>query len=114
MQTLLLANVEVTTGISEKSGSPKPYQISSATVLNPALGFERGNRKSVSVGLTSSELSVADVFFPELMATFERDFDGVPIAYDFETTMDGNGKIILMRFAKKPAAAPFIPTDKKA
>lgn len=110
MQSFLLSNVEVTTGISEKSGTPKPYQISSATVLNRSLGFERGNRKTVSVGLTSAELSVSDAFFPELLATFDKDFQGIPISYDFDTTMDSNGKTILIGFVKKPAA--FMP-DKK-
>lgn len=121
MQELLLSNVEVTDGISTKSGSPKPYSIRTCEVLNRAFNSSRGERKTVSVGLKPAELSVADDFFAELLATFQREFDGLPIPYNFETTMDGNGRTILVAFSKvqpsrvtttietKPPASSFAP-----
>lgn len=120
---LLLSNVEVTDGISTKSGSPKPYSIRSCEVLRPAVNSARGERKTISIGVKTSELSVSDDFFPELMATFQREFDGSPVLYDFQTSMDDNGRTILIGFGKvqptkstttieaKPPASSFA-TDK--
>lgn len=109
---LLLSNCEATTGVSEKSGTPRPYSIFSATVLNPAQSIERPNRKTKSIGLTSSELSVNDEFYSELSAVFNREFSGMPILYDFLTTMDANGKTILIGFAPKPQTAPLFSSKK--
>jgi len=113
MQKLLLSNVEVTEGISEKSGSPKPYSIRSCLILNRAISSSRGNRKTTSIGLSVSEVPVADDFFSELSAVFHREFDGMPIYYNFETTMDGNGRNILIGFSPEQPSKSTVTIEAK-
>lgn len=103
---ILLSQVSSTSGTSLKTGVPKPYQIYSARALFPFVEVDTSSRKVSGSGLSESELSVADFFFSELFATFQRDYVGLPVFYDLATSADGNGRIVLIGFEKSAQQIP--------
>lgn len=104
----LLCLVSMTSGTSNKSGSPVPYSIPEVYILSPAVSSNRNNRKTEAFGLLPVPVAVSDEFFPELMANFSRDFKGQPVEYDFKTSMAADSKTILIGFEKSVVVPPVV------
>lgn len=100
----LVTSVFCNTGIAKGSG--KPFQMHRATVLTPFSERNTPNFQSNGSGLTAVELSVVDSVYPELEKHFQAGFKRNPIFVDLDTTLDGDGRMMITGF--KPASAAAV------
>ncbi len=97
----LVSAVYMNSGTSSKTG--QPFSLPRANVSVPFQGRESPNYQVRGVGLSSVEMTVSDAFYSGLLKEFQAGFNGMPLAMDFETSMDYEGKNVLVGFAKPVA-----------
>lgn len=103
MARYLVSLVNKRDGVKAETGNK--YSIPRAFIHVPFLPSSTQNWTLSGVGNTEVELVVSETFYSELEAKFRADFKGTPIHYDFETSLDREGKNVLIGFEKPVAAS---------
>ena len=117
INSFLVASVFVNTGIGKESGNP--FEMQRVGVLTSREDVDTKTFQSHGVGLSVVELSVSPNFFTALHNQFLKDFQGLPLLYSLETSLDREGRNRVVGFGKapelpKPDAAPTTATDTTA
>jgi hypothetical protein len=98
MARYLVSLVNKRDGVKAETGNK--YSIPRAFVLVPFHEASTANWNLTGIGTTQVELVVAESFYPTLENKFKLDFKGSPILYDFEVSLDRDGKNVLVGFEK--------------
>lgn len=100
---LIVAAAFTNTGIAK--ASQQPYSMTRATVLMPFTDVENSNFQSRGEGFSAVELSVASTFSTQFQNHFNQSFKGVPVQLDLTTSLDREGRNIIVGFAAADKAS---------
>jgi|GEM_PF-5978494 len=93
----LILNVVTNSGISKTS--QKPYSMSRALVGVPFQDVDTSNFQAHGFGFSAVELSISSSFSTAFINQFNSLFKGTPIEIDLETSLDREGKNIIVGFS---------------
>ena len=94
----LVAAVHQSSGTARATGNP--YAIPRASVLTPFQNRQTANQTVVGNGYAFIDLTVSETFYPALSKHLALNFKGQPLELDFETSLDREGRNVLIGFEK--------------
>lgn len=98
---LLVQSISTATGLSKATNTP--FSIPQLVCLIPFETVETSKYQNRGVGLTTVQMQVANDFFPELERELTAKFQGMPIVFDFTTSVNSRGQTIITGFEQQPA-----------
>lgn len=92
----IVSLVMTNTGIAKATN--KPFAMTRLNVLVPFIDVDRETFQSHGTGLSTVELSVSSSCATAIQNSFNQSFQGMPIAMDLDTSLDQEGKNVVIGF----------------